>query len=34
VKHHDWLLRIGKNASWELIKVSDLEPAAPDATKR
>lgn len=34
VKHHDWLLRIGKNASWELIKTSDLEPAAPGATKR
>ena len=31
VKHHDWLLRIGKNASWELIKTSDLEPAAPGA---
>ena len=31
VKHHDWLLRIGKNASWELIKVSELEPAAPVA---
>ncbi len=31
VKHHDWLLRIGKNASWELIKISDLRPAAPVA---
>lgn len=34
VKHHDWLLRIGKNASWELIKVSELEPAAPGDVKR
>ena len=31
VKHHDWLLRIGKDATWELVKTSDLEPAAPAA---
>ena len=31
VKHHDWLLRIGKDATWELIKTSDLEAAAPAA---
>ncbi len=25
LKHHDWLLRIGKDATWELVKTADLE---------
>jgi putative ATP-binding cassette transporter len=25
LKHHDWLLRIGKDGKWELMKVADLE---------
>ena len=25
LKHHKWLLRIGKDATWELIKVADIE---------
>lgn len=33
VKHHDWLLRIGKDASWELVRTSDLEPAPAVAGK-
>ncbi len=27
LKHHDWLLRIGKDATWELIKTADLDQA-------
>lgn len=28
LKYHDWLLRIGKDATWELIKIADMEPPA------
>ena len=28
LKHHDWLLRIGDEGSWELLKTADLEKEA------
>jgi vitamin B12/bleomycin/antimicrobial peptide transport system ATP-binding/permease protein len=28
LKHHDWLLRIGEEGTWELLKTADLEKAA------
>lgn len=32
LRHHEWLLRIGKDATWEVIKVADLE--SPDVARQ
>ncbi|MFD0894465.1 ABC transporter ATP-binding protein/permease [Luteolibacter ambystomatis] len=34
LQHHDWLMKIGKDATWEIHKISEMEEQLPDAARQ